>query len=290
MVGTYPRQDISNAPQGVWKGAHPTGDDIARVPFLRVRRPGRFDRETSISVPDKNGRLEILHIHTRGMPLASNVKLEELSENTHGFVGADLEALCREAAMITLRQAMPQMRQDAGHIAYEVLARLEVEMDHFRQALKEIEPSAIREVFTEVPNVSWNDVGGLDTVKQTLIENIEWPLRYPELFSYSRTRPPRGILLTGAPGTGKTLLARAVATESKVNFISVKGPSLLSKWIGESEKGIREVFRKARQARRCGGGPGNMEDGNQESNPTRHNMVKSTRSPVRLLNPIIWSS
>ncbi len=225
--------------------------NIPQVLDPALRRPGRFDREISISVPDKNGRLEILQIHTRGMPLAGDVKLEELAEITHGFVGADLEALCREAAMTTLRQTLPRLQQEADHISYELLAQLEVAMDHFRDALKEIEPSAIREVFTEIPNVSWNDVGGLDTVKQTLVETIEWPLRYPELFSYSHTRPPRGILLTGAPGTGKTLLAKAVATESKVNFISVKGPSLLSKWIGESEKGIREVFRKARQASPC---------------------------------------
>lgn len=225
--------------------------NIPQILDPALRRPGRFDREIIISVPDKNGRLEILQIHTRGMPLASNVKLDNLAGITHGFVGADLEALCREAAMTTLRKVMPRLQQDADHIAYELLAEMEVTMDDFLEALKDIEPSAIREVFTEIPNVSWDDVGGLGDVKQKLTESIEWPVNYPELFRQAQTSPPRGVLLTGPPGTGKTLLAKAIATQSKVNFISVKGPALMSKWVGESEKGIREVFRKARQASPC---------------------------------------
>ena len=216
-----------------------------------LRRPGRFDREISISIPDKKGRLEILHIHTRGMPLASDVDLEKLAEITHGFVGADLEALCREAAMVTLRKIMPKIEFEADYIPYELLLQLEVTMEDFMEALKEVEPSAIREVFTEIPEVKWSDVGGLEEAKRLLRETIEWPLRYPDLFKQASTKPPKGILLTGAPGTGKTLLAKAVANESGVNFISVKGPALLSKWVGESERGIREVFKKAKQASPC---------------------------------------
>ena len=216
-----------------------------------LRRPGRFDREIAISIPDKNARLEILHIHIRGMPLASDVDLERIAEITHGFVGADLEALVREAAMITLRKIMPKIEFEADNIPYELLLELEVAMDDFLNALKEVEPSAIREVFTEIPDVRWDDVGGLDDVKRVLKETIEWPLRYPELFDHMRTNPSKGILLYGTPGTGKTYLAKAVASESEVNFISVKGPALLSKWVGESEKGIREVFKKAKQASPC---------------------------------------
>ncbi|MBT9149677.1 MAG: ATP-dependent zinc metalloprotease FtsH [Dehalococcoidia bacterium] len=216
-----------------------------------LRRPGRFDREISISIPDKNGRLEILHIHTRGMPLASDVDLKKLAEITHGFVGADLEAFCREAAMITLRKIMPKIEFEADYIPYEMLLELEVTMNDFMEALKEVEPSAIREVFTEIPDVKWSDVGGLEEVKRVLMETIEWPLRYSEIFKQANTNPAKGILLTGPPGTGKTLLAKAVANESGVNFIAVKGPALLSKWVGESEKGIREVFRKAKQASPC---------------------------------------
>ncbi|MBI2871846.1 MAG: CDC48 family AAA ATPase [Chloroflexi bacterium] len=216
-----------------------------------LRRPGRFDREIAISVPDRIGRLEVLQVHTRGMPLAQDVGLEKLAEVTHGFVGADLEALCREAAMTTLRQVMPRIQLDGDRISYELLSELEVTMDDFLQALKEVEPSAIREVFTEVPNVSWDEVGGLQEAKRALVESIEWPLRYPDLFREANTRPPKGILLSGPPGTGKTLLAKAVASQSGVNFISVKGPALLSKWVGESEKGVREVFRKAKQASPC---------------------------------------
>lgn len=225
--------------------------NIPNVLDPALRRPGRFDREIAISIPDKNGRLEILQIHTRGMPLADDVNLERLAEITHGFVGADLEALCREAAMVALRKIMPKIEFDIEYIPYETLLELEVTMDNFLEALKEVEPSAIREVFTEIPDVKWSDVGGLEDVKQVLNETIEWPLKYPELFDHAKTKPPKGILLYGAPGTGKTLAAKAVASESEVNFISVKGPALLSKWVGESEKGIREVFKKARQASPC---------------------------------------
>jgi len=225
--------------------------NIPNVLDPALRRPGRFDREISISIPDKNGRLEILHIHTRGMPLASDVDLDRLAEISHGFVGADLEALAREAAMITLRKIMPKIEFEADYIPYELLLELEVTMDDFLEALKEVEPSAIREVFTEIPDVKWSDVGGLEEIKRVFKETIEWPLKYPELFKQASTNPAKGLLLTGLPGTGKTLLAKAVASESGVNFISVKGPALLSKWVGESEKGIREVFKKAKQASPC---------------------------------------
>ncbi len=216
-----------------------------------LRRPGRFDREIVIGVPDRKGRNEILEVHTRGMPLASDVNLEKLAEITHGFVGADLAALCREAAMVTLRNIMPQISSQVESIPYELLGQIEVKMGHFLEALKEIEPSALREVFTELPDVRWEQVGGLEEVKSSLKESIEWPLKYSSLFQQARTTPPRGILLVGPPGTGKTLLAKAVANESQANFISVKGPELLSKYIGESEHAIREVFKKARQASPC---------------------------------------
>jgi len=225
--------------------------NIHNVLAPALRRPGRFDREIIISIPDRNGRLEILQIHTRGMPLAQDVSLDKLAEITHGYVGADLEALCREAAMTTPRKIMPEIQMDAEHIPYKLLMDLEVTMDDFMDSLNEIEPSAIREVFTGIPDVKWDDVGGLEEVKRVLREAIELPMKYPKLFEYADTRPPRGILLTGEPGTGKTLLAKAVANESEVNFISVKGPSILSMWVGESEKGIREVFKKARQASPC---------------------------------------
>ena len=213
-----------------------------------LRRPGRFDREISIPIPDKNGRLEILLIHTRGMPLAAEVSLEKLAEITHGFVGADLEALAREAAMSALRKILPKIDFAMAEIPYETLMKLEVTMDNFRDALKEVEPSAIREVFVEVPNVKWDDIGGLENVKEELQEAVEWPLKYFDVFKKANTNPPKGILLYGIPGTGKTLLGKAVATESGVNFISVKGPALISKYVGESEKGIREVFKTAKQA------------------------------------------
>jgi len=185
------------------------------------------------------------------MPLADDVDLERLAGITHGFVGADLEALCREAAMITLRQLMPDIDFAQSHIPYERLLELEVTMDDFLTALGEVEPSAIREVFTEVPDIRWEDIGGLGEVKGILRETVEWPLKYPELFAQAKTTPPKGILLYGPPGTGKTLLAKGVANESETNFIAVKGPALMSKWMGESEKGVREVFKKARQAAPC---------------------------------------
>ena len=216
-----------------------------------LRRPGRFDREISISIPDRNGRLEILTIHTRGMPLSPDVDLDKLASITHGFVGADLEALCREAAMMSLRNILPNIDYEKASIPYEKLLELEVTHDHFLEALKEVEPSAIREVFTEVPDVKWDDIGGLEAAKQSLEETVEWPLRFPKLFDYADARPAKGVLLTGKPGTGKTLVAKAVAGQSEVNFISIKGPALLSKWVGESEKGVREVFKKARQAAPC---------------------------------------
>lgn len=223
-----------------------------------LRRPGRFDREIVISVPDKDGRREILEIHTRGMPLAADpgdvrrhVDVNKLAAITHGFVGADLEALGREAAMSALRRLMPDIDFAEARIPHEKLMAMEVTMDDFLDALAEIEPSAIREVFVEVPEVGWSDVGGLEEVKRLLRETVEWPLRYGALFAHMHTAPPKGILLCGSPGTGKTLLAKAVARESEVNFISVKGPELLSKWVGESERGVREVFRKAKQASPC---------------------------------------
>ena len=213
-----------------------------------LRRPGRFDREISIPIPDKNGRLEILEIHTRGMPLAQDVSLEKLAEITHGFVGADLEALARESAMSALRKILPKIDFEMSDVPYETLLRLEVTMDNFLEAMKEVEPSAIREVFVEVPDVRWSDVGGLDHIKQELKEAIEWPLKYPDVFRACNTHPAKGILLYGKPGTGKTLLAKAVANESGVNFISIKGPQLINRYVGESERGVREIFRKAKQA------------------------------------------
>lgn len=213
-----------------------------------LRRPGRFDREIAIPVPDKNGRLEILQIYTRGMPLSEDVSLEKLAEITHGFVGADLEALGREAAMSALRKVLPKIDFVMADIPYESLMELEVKMDNFLEAMKEVEPSAIREVFVEVPDVKWEDVGGLENIKQDLKEAIEWPLKYSDVFKKANTNPPKGILLYGAPGTGKTLLAKSVANESGVNFISVKGPSLVSMYVGESERAIRQIFKKAKQA------------------------------------------
>ena len=225
--------------------------NIPNVLDPALRRPGRFDREIEIGIPDMNGRLAILNVHTRGMPLAEDVDLNRLAEITHGFVGADLEALSREAAMATLRKIFPRIDFELEEIPYETLMELQVSMDDFVEALREVEPSAIREVFTEVPDVKWSDVGGLEEVKRVLKETIEWPLKYNDLFKQAGTSPSKGILLHGAPGTGKTLLAKAVASESEVNFISVKGPELMSKWVGESEKGVREIFKKAKQASPC---------------------------------------
>ncbi len=216
-----------------------------------LRRPGRFDREIALPIPDRNGRKEILDIHSRGMPLSEDVEINQLAAVTHGFVGADLQALCREAAMISLRRIMPEIDFAAAKIPYDALMKLEVHMADFTEALREVEPSAIREVFVEIPEVHWEDVGGLQSVKEQLVESVEWPLKHPDLFQRACVSPPKGILLCGPPGCGKTLLAKAVAHESQVNFISVKGPSLLSMYVGESEKAVREVFRKARQAAAC---------------------------------------
>ena len=216
-----------------------------------LRRPGRFDRELEIGIPDANGRLQIIQIHSRGMPLAEDVDLERLAQITHGFVGADLAALCREGAMACLRVIFPNIDFAMEDIPYEQLLNLEIHMDHFLEALKEVGPSAIREVFVEVPDVGWDDVGGLEDIKRELTETVQWPLRHAELFKIAATSPAKGILLSGPPGTGKTLLAKAVAHESEVNFISVKGPELMSQWVGASEKGVREVFRKAKQASPC---------------------------------------
>jgi transitional endoplasmic reticulum ATPase len=216
-----------------------------------LRRPGRFDREISINVPDKDGRYDILQIHTRGMPLAADVDLLRLAAVTHGFVGADLQAFCREAAMGALRRLLPDIDFSQAQIPYDKLMALEVTADDFAMALADIEPSAIREVFTEIPDVSWDDVGGLDDVRRLLIEAVEWPLRHARAFDHVGVRASKGILLYGAPGTGKTLLAKALASESEANFISVKGPELLNRWVGESERGVREIFHKARMAAPC---------------------------------------
>ena len=216
-----------------------------------LRRPGRFDREISIPIPDQRGRGEILEIHSRGMPLAADVQLARLAAITHGFVGADLEALCREAGMIALRRLLPQVDFSQRHIPYELLAQLEVTMSDFQEALREVEPSAIREVFVEAPDVRWDDVGGLEEVKSRLREAVEWPMKYADLFRSYHLSPPKGLLLSGPPGCGKTLIAKALAAETEVNFISIKGPELMSMYVGESERGVREVFHKARQAAPC---------------------------------------
>jgi transitional endoplasmic reticulum ATPase len=216
-----------------------------------LRRPGRFDREIELGVPDKEGRLEILNIHTRNMPLSKDVDLEKISEVTHGFVGADIQSLAKEAAMSAIRRVLPEIDLTQESIPHETLNKISVTMQDFTDVLRDIEPSAMREVFVEIPNVTWNDVGGLFSVKEELLEAVEWPLKFKKLFGRASIKPPKGIFLYGPPGTGKTLLAKAIANESEANFISIKGPELLSKWVGESEKGIREVFRKARQAAPC---------------------------------------
>ncbi len=215
-----------------------------------LRRGGRFDREIEIGIPDRNGREEILQVHTRGMPLAEDVDLKELADLTHGFVGADLATLCKEAAMHALRRILPEIDMEK-EIPPEVMEKLRVTRDDFKEALKNTEPSALREVFVEVPNVKWDDIGGLERPKQELKEVVEWPLKYPDAFAHLKSTPPKGILLFGPPGTGKTMLAKAVANESEANFISIKGPELLSKWVGESERAVREIFRKAKQAAPC---------------------------------------
>ena len=216
-----------------------------------LRRPGRFDREIAISIPDRDSRREILEVHRRGMPLAEGVDLDHLATITHGFVGADLEALCREAAMTCLRRSLPALDPDATAAGLPFLNRLEVTAEDFALALREVEPSAIREVFVERPSARWVDVGGLDDAKQRLIEAVAWPLEHSAIFARAGIRAPRGVLLSGPPGCGKTLLARAVANETGVNFLSVKGPELLSRFVGESERAVREVFHKARQAAPC---------------------------------------
>ena len=217
-----------------------------------LRRPGRFDRELAINVPDKSGRFSILKIHTRGMPLAKNVKLDEIASVTHGFVGADLESLAKEAAMVVLRKYLPEIKLDQEEqIPPEILEKLIVNQEDFTNALKVVRPSAMREVLVETPNVNWEDVGGLDEIKKELKEAVEWPMKYPESFIRMGIRPSRGILLYGPPGTGKTLLAKAVAKESEANFITVKGPSLLSMWVGKSEEGVRKIFERARQVAPC---------------------------------------
>jgi len=213
-----------------------------------LRRPGRFDREIEIGVPDKQGRHEIMQIHTRGMPLAKDVDMKKLSEMTHGYTGADLAALGRETAMKALRRYLPEINLEEERIPPSVLEKMEVKMEDFLNAYKEITPTAMREVYIEVPAVHWDQIGGLEEVRQDLMEAVEWPLKSPEVFKRMGIRPPKGILLYGPPGCGKTLLARAVATESEANFITIKGPEVFSKWVGESEKAIREVFRKGRMA------------------------------------------
>lgn len=216
-----------------------------------LRRPGRFDREIEIGIPDRDGRLEILQIHTRGMPLADDVDLKWLADRTHGYAGADLSALTKEAAMAALRRVLPDVDLEAEEIPREVLNSILVTKDDFKNALKDMQPSTMREVLIEKPNVKWDDIGALESAKQELKEAVEWPLKFGKVFEHMNARPPKGILLYGPPGTGKTMLAKAVATESEANFIAVKGPEFLNKWVGESEKAVRETFRKARQASPC---------------------------------------
>jgi len=216
-----------------------------------LRRPGRFDREIEIGIPDDKERFEILSIHTRGMPIDEKVDLKQISKITHGFVGADLEVLAKEAAMRSLRRILPEIDLDEEKVSSEILQKIQITSEDFRDALKEVRPSALREVQVQTPNVSWDDVGGLDQLKEELREAVEWPIKYKEAFDYVNVESPKGILLHGPPGTGKTLIAKALAKTTESNFINIKGPELLSKWVGESEKGVREIFRKARQAAPC---------------------------------------
>jgi len=216
-----------------------------------LRRPGRFDREIFIPIPDKHGRRQILTIHTRGMPFADDVDLDRLAFLTHGFVGADLAALAREGAMSAIRRLMPSIDFSQRTIPEEAIMALEVTMDDFLSGLREIDPSAIREVFTEIPEIGFADIGGLDDIKRILTETVKDPLYFPEVYAKANTRPAKGILLTGDPGTGKTMISKAIAKEAEVNFIAISGPELLSRYIGESERGVREVFKKARQASPC---------------------------------------
>jgi len=216
-----------------------------------LRRPGRLDREIEIGIPDVEGRFDILSIHTRGMPIDEKVDLKQISKITHGFVGADLEILSKEAAMRSLRRILPEIDLDEEKVSSEILQKIQITSEDFRDALKEVKPSALREVQIQTPNVSWDDVGGLDQLKEELRESVEWPIKHKEAFDYVNVETPKGILLHGPPGTGKTLIAKALAKMTESNFISIKGPELLSKWVGESEKGVREIFRKARQAAPC---------------------------------------
>lgn len=216
-----------------------------------LRRPGRFDREIEIGIPDDEGRYDILSIHTRGMPIDEKVDLKQIAKVTHGFVGADLEILSKEAAMRSLRRILPEINLSEEKVSTEILQKIKITSDDFRDALKEVRPSALREVQVQIPNVAWNDVGGLDELKEELREAVEWPIKHKEAFEYVDVEAPKGILLHGLPGTGKTMIAKALATMTDSNFISIKGPELLSKWVGESEKGVREIFRKARQAAPC---------------------------------------
>ena len=216
-----------------------------------LRRPGRFDREIEIGIPDDEGRFDILAIHTRGMPIDEKVDLKQISKITHGFVGADLEVLAKEAAMKSLRRILPEIDYDEEKISSEILEKIQITSSDFRDALREVSPSALREVQTQVPNISWDDVGGLDALKEELKEAVEWPIKYKDAYDYVDVEAPKGILLHGPPGTGKTMIAKALAKMTESNFISIKGPELLSKWVGESEKGVREIFRKARQAAPC---------------------------------------
>ena len=216
-----------------------------------LRRPGRFDREVEIGIPDDEGRFDILSIHTRGMPINEKVNLKQISKTTHGFVGADLEVLSKEAAMRSLRRILPEIDLDEDKISSEILQKIEITNNDFREALKEVKPSALREVQVQVPDVSWDDVGGLDELKDELREAVEWPIKHKEAYDYVNVETPKGVLLHGPPGTGKTLIAKALAKMTESNFISIKGPELLSKWVGESEKGVREIFRKARQVAPC---------------------------------------
>ena len=216
-----------------------------------LRRPGRFDREIEIGIPDDEGRLQILNIHTRGMPLDTDVNIKQIAKTTHGFVGADLEVLCKEAAMRSLRRILPEINLEEEKVSKEVLQKIKITKNDFTDALKEVRPSALREVLVQIPDVSWDDVGGLDELKDELREAVEWPIKHKEAYDYVNVETPKGVLLHGPPGTGKTLIAKALAKMTESNFISIKGPELLSKWVGESEKGVREIFRKARQAAPC---------------------------------------
>ena len=216
-----------------------------------LRRPGRFDREIALRVPDVRGRMEILRIHSKDAALGNDIDFARLAQLTPGFVGADLEALCREAAMIALRRVLPHIDYQRAYIPYETLVNLNITMADFQAALREVEPSTTREVYVEFSETTWNDIGGLEKTKAMLTEGVEWPLRFPEIYANAKVEAPRGVLLSGPPGSGKTLIARALANQCEANFISIKGPELLSKWVGESEKGIREVFRRAKQAAPC---------------------------------------